>query len=127
MQAARTMLIVSLNIIRIMALKVQHMEIKVNTDVVRIKKPVFSVRMSFFRWTTPVEPAEGVPLVTVTITSFWCKGNGIFTMTLDADLSLSGGELPWSNFLKAEFPTQRSNHVNFQRPIRHSIEVLLPL
>jgi len=42
-QAARMTLMTSLNIIRIMALKVQHMETKVNTDVCRIRKmPLFS-------------------------------------------------------------------------------------
>ena len=52
LQAAQTMLTISLNIMRSMAMKVHHTEIKVNTDVVRIRKmPVFSRRMQFCRGT----------------------------------------------------------------------------
>ena len=51
----------------------------------------------------PVEPMAGVPTVTVALTSFWTTGFNKYTMTLNANLSLSGGlGGPWSAILMSQ-------------------------
>ena len=52
----------------------------------------------------PVEPAAGIPQVTVSLTSFWCDGYRNYTMTMNANMTLSnadGSGAAWAESLVA--------------------------
>ena len=73
----------------------------------------------------PVGPMVGVPTLTVALTSFWLTGLKTYTMTLNANLSLSGGSGgTWSEVLAA-VGNSTTMGLNFRASIEAGYQTML--